>query len=60
MALKKSETLAMLYREKKTAEEIAEIIGIYDSRVFALEAKGQKRIYKLKTHFIYRYIIFYF
>jgi len=35
----------MLYKEKKTAEEIAGIIGVGRSTIYRyLEARGQKRI----------------
>ena len=44
-AIKKAETAVMLYKEKKTAEEIAGIIGVGRSTVYRyLEAMGQKRI----------------
>lgn len=44
-AIKKAETAVMLYKEKKTAEEIARIIGVGRSTVYRyLEAMGQKRI----------------
>jgi DNA invertase Pin-like site-specific DNA recombinase len=44
-AIKKAETAVMLYKEKKTAEEIASIIGVGRSTVYRyLEARGQKRV----------------
>jgi DNA invertase Pin-like site-specific DNA recombinase len=43
-AIKKAETAVMLYRERKTAEEIAGIIGVGRATVYRyLEAMGQKR-----------------
>jgi DNA invertase Pin-like site-specific DNA recombinase len=43
-AIKKAETAVMLYKEKKTAEEIASIIGVGRATVYRyLEAMGQKR-----------------
>ncbi|MDQ6479553.1 helix-turn-helix domain-containing protein [Dyadobacter sp. LHD-138] len=43
-ALKKAKTAVMLYKEKKTAEEIADIIAVGRSTVYRyLEAMGQKR-----------------
>lgn len=42
--IKKAETAVMLYKEKKTAEEIAGIIGVGRSIVYRyLDAMGQKR-----------------
>ena len=44
-AIKKAETAVMLYKEKKTAEEIASIIGVGRTTVYRyLEAMGQKRV----------------
>ena len=43
-AIKIAETAVMLYKEKKSAEEIAGIIGVGRSTVYRyLEALGQKR-----------------
>jgi DNA invertase Pin-like site-specific DNA recombinase len=44
-AIKKAQTAVMLYKEKKTAEEIASIIGVGRTTVYRyLEAMGQKRV----------------
>lgn len=43
-AIKKAQTAVMLYRERKTAEEIAGIISVGRATVYRyLEAMGQKR-----------------
>jgi len=43
-ALKKAETAVMLYQQKKSADEIASIIGVGRATVYRyLEAMGQKR-----------------
>lgn len=43
-AIKKAETAVMLYKEKKSAEEIAGIIGVARATVYRyLENMGQKR-----------------